>query len=53
MKYADGLTNTGYSVMCPFYRLSAKKRIKSHVWRIKFVFIGYNFASLQTFLNSP
>jgi hypothetical protein len=31
MKYADGLTNTGYSVMCPFYILSAKERIKSHV----------------------
>lgn len=28
MKYADGLTNTGYSVMCPFYRLSAKKTHK-------------------------
>jgi hypothetical protein len=53
MIYAEGLTNAGYSVMFPFYRLSAKKGIKSHVRRIKFMFIGYNFASLQTFLNSP
>jgi len=53
MKYEDKLTNTAYSVTCPFYILSAKKLIKSHVWRIKFVFIGYNLASLQTFLNSP
>jgi len=31
MKHEDKLTNTAYSVTCPFYILSAKKLIKSHV----------------------